>query len=156
MERLNNDNNRDYNYELTAESNVYEITKIFHKLYGTFQIRLQRARIKEECIEIKKKIAQKTEQNKNADEMIKRKLEIIMKQYNDIEKEATDNFNYYLNIIYELRMNYLNNSKKCSGKDILIKSCKSIFDLAINIYIKYEKKIILYISLIKDIKKLYY
>ena len=139
-----------YTYDLT-DSNI---TYVFGIIYALFDLRIARTRLRKECIELKEEI-KSSAKNKSIKEENLEKLDTIIIEYDNIVKEAQSYYENYSIIIYKLESNYINNCKKVDAKNIYINSCKDIIEQMIKIFINYEKKIIFFIDLLKDIKKIF-
>lgn len=141
----------DYNY-YTYELTDSNISSVFGIIYALFELRIARTGLRKKCIELKEKILA-SEKNKSIKEENLKKLDTIIIEYDNIVKES---FIYYENniiFIFKLETNYTKNCEKVDAKDIYINSGKDIIDQMIKILINYEKKIIFYLDLLKDIKK---
>jgi len=143
----------DYTY-YTNELTDSNITYVFGIIYALFDLRIARTRLRKECIELKEEIIA-SGKNKSIKEENLKKLDTIIIEYDNIVKEAQTYYENYSILIYKLESNYTNNCKKVDAKNIYINSCKDIIDQMIKIFINYEKKIIFYVDLLKDIKKIF-
>lgn len=140
----------DYQYDINGKEK-YEFKHIFNDLYYLFFTRVLRTKIKDDYNELKEKILQKKEKKEYFEE-IENKLESIIIEYDNIRNEAEETYIYYSNIIFNLTNNYYKNYEKANSGEIFTNICKDIFDLNIKMYINYEKRLISFINIIKDIK----
>ena len=106
-----------YTSELSDMDNGNNIISIFLTLSSLFKIRLARTGLRKDCFELNEKIIVH-EKNKLIKEENINKIDEILMEYENIEKEAKAFYYYCMEFFCRLESNYDNNSKKVNAKDI--------------------------------------
>ena len=143
-----------YEYILDPVTNTYTACAIFFTLYGKFRRKFKEYQFDENIKKIRKGIDDKGDKiDKN---LLQSYDELIKEISEDCEKMKEKVHSYYEEksiILIEITVDYKENRNKPGAKDIYIKIGKDLIDEGVNIFIKYEKQLILYNDKINEIKQ---
>ena len=164
-ESENNNNNNNGIKELEEIKNsYYEFEEMYTKnekiryistnslIYHFFNIRLEKIILGEKFIKLKEKINNYSG-DKNL-EQEKEKINYIITESNKMKNEAKEEDEYYDKILEDLYSSERKFGKINDVERTYDNICQDIIDSRINKYLKYEKKLIHFNDLIKDLSEL--
>ena len=164
-ESENNNNNNNGIKELEEIKNkYYEFEQMLPKnnkiryvlannlIYCYFKLRLEKIILDEKFIKLKEKIYNYLG-DKNI-EQEKEKINYIITESNKMKNEAKEEYDFYYNILSDLNYSEIKFGEINDVKRTYENICQDIIDSRINKYLKYEKKLINFRDLIKDLSEL--
>ena len=77
---------------------------------------------------------------------IKKKLEKLIEDFNNIKIKAKDTLDYSDNLLLKIEEDYLKNKSKNGVNEYYDKVCRGILDSAIEKYISFEKSLIIIVD----------
>jgi hypothetical protein len=141
---------QDYTYEVTD----HYCACINYGFRMTFLERVEKLKIKDNLIELEKKITELSS-IKKMESVAKEANEQLIKfrnEYCKLMEQSKEDYEFYYNLLSNIQNEYNRVSNKKGGKNTYKDICKNILEQIIQSLIKYEKKIIL---LNDNIKKLF-
>ena len=81
---------------------------------------------------------------------VKKKIEDLTEEYNELKKEVKESYDYYDNLLWNLLVDFGKNREKKDAEITYNSICKSIIQSRLNFHIKIEKKIIIFIEKLKE------
>ena len=143
-------------YEYTIDPLDFKCTSLikYYRFFGYFLFAFEKYALDKKIKEIKKNIHDQGDKiPKNILESYEKTLKDISDGCEKIIKKVKFDFREITQLLIPIIDDYKKNKDKPGASEIYIKVSRDIIDKEINIFIKYEKMVILYNELIFDIKK---
>ena len=143
-------------YEYTIDPFDFENTSLikYYYLYGHFKWVLYKYDFYEKIKEVKNYMHNKEDKiDKNVFESFEKTLDKILDEYETIREKVRFDWNEITDTLIPIINDYKKNIDKPEAKDIYINIIKDIINKEIDLFIKYQKKLILNNEIIIDIYK---